>query len=105
MDDVLRCLAEMGGMYPEVVELVRQVGNFQCVTCPIVCDALPQAVSVYELAKGAAEEPSKTDQEIRNAQNDFGATPTLYEKTSTKSPRHVSKESPDGSDRSGHADG
>jgi hypothetical protein len=108
MDDVLRCLADMGGMYPEVVELVRQVANFQCVSCPIVFDALPQAVSVYELAKGAAgtEEPSKTDQEIRNAQNDFGATPTLYEKTSTKTSRHVSKDSPDGSDRaSGHADG
>jgi hypothetical protein len=91
MDDVLHCLADMGGMYPEVVELVRQIADYQCVSCPIAFDALPQAVSVYELAKGATgtEEPSKTDQEIRNAQNDFGATPTLYEKTNAKSSKQI----------------
>jgi hypothetical protein len=86
LEEVLRCLAEMGGMYPEVVELLRQVGNYQCLSCPVAIDALPQAVSVYDLAKAGADkaEAPATDQEIVKAQNDFGATPTLYEKSASR---------------------
>ena len=95
MDDMLRCLAEMGGTYPDVVELFRQVSSFQCASCRIAFDALPQAVSVYELAQGGTVDPqlADSDEEIRKAQSEFGATPALYEKSTSK--RNASKDSAD----------
>jgi hypothetical protein len=89
LEDVVRCLADMGGMYPEVVELLHQIGQYQCLKCPVAVDALPQAVSVYDLAKGGKGDPGlqKTEQEILKAQREFGATPNLYDKSGGKRPR------------------
>jgi hypothetical protein len=89
LDDVLQQLAADGGTYPEVVELLRQVGTYRCASCPVAIDALPQAVSVFDLAReGAANsEMKKPDEEIIKAQGELGATPTLYERTNGQKPR------------------
>ncbi len=80
--DVLHTLADMGGTYPEAVELVNQAGTYNGLSCPVAFDALPQAPSVQALAKKGAEDPDffGTDKEILNAHEDLGATPTLFEK-------------------------
>lgn len=83
--DVLKTLADLGAMYPEVVEVVRQADRCQCLSCPVAIDALPQATSVYELAKeGGSRDPQLLvgAEEIRKARSDFGSTPTLFEKDS-----------------------
>jgi hypothetical protein len=82
LDDVLRTLAELDGAYPDVVDLLRQAGTCHSLTCPVAVDALPQEASVFELAKRGAADPEflKTDQEILNARDDFGATPTLFDR-------------------------
>lgn len=89
LETVLRSMADMGGMYPEVVELLRQAGSCQTMTCGLAIDALPQATSVYELAKNGSENPDfiKTDQEILDAKADFSATPTLFEKSASRRAR------------------
>ena len=90
LNDVLHSLAEMGGMYPEVVELVRQAGTYNGLSCPVAVDALPQAISVYALAKEGANSPEllNTDQEILDARDDLGATPTLFDKSNGRRPQY-----------------
>lgn len=83
LEAVIHCMADMGALYPEVVELLRQVAAYQCLNCPVAVDALPQAPSVFELARrGAAggDLSKPDDQDILKAKDDFGATPSLYEK-------------------------
>jgi hypothetical protein len=82
LEDVLRTLAGMGGTYPEAVELVRQARYCQCVTAKVEADQLPRLVAVQELARAGVKDADGLllDQEIVEAQPDFGATPTLYQR-------------------------
>ncbi len=50
LDDVLRTMAEMGGGYPEAVDLLRKLDDRQALNCPVAAMALPTVVSVEELA-------------------------------------------------------
>jgi len=84
--DIIRTLAEVGGAYPDAVDLLRKADQCRCVTGRVVVDALPQATTVYDLARtGQLEEGEagsdllKTDKEVLDARSDFGATPTLFE--------------------------
>jgi hypothetical protein len=83
LEQILHTLADMGGEYAEAIELLRRAEQLKCLNCPVAVDALPQAISVYELAKAGAGDPEllKTHPEIVNAGEDFGSTPTLFEKT------------------------
>jgi hypothetical protein len=76
-------LGEMGGAYPEAVELVHQAGTYNALSCSVAFDALPQAPSVQALAKKGAEDPDffGTDKEIMSARENLGATPTLFDKS------------------------
>jgi hypothetical protein len=82
VEDLLRTLTGLGGTYAEAVELLRQAHTCKSVSCPVTVDQLPQALSVYELARAgrASSDLLTTDVQILNARPDFGATPTLYEK-------------------------
>jgi hypothetical protein len=83
--EVLKTMADLGAMYPEVVDVLRQADRCQCLSCPVAIDALPQATSVYELAmEGHNRDPQLLvgAEEIRKARSDFGSTPTLFEKES-----------------------
>src|SRR5439155_13789689 len=82
LEEVLRTLADMGGEYADAVEVLRRADQLQCLNCPVAIDALPQATSVYDLAKAGAGDPEllKTHPEIVDARADFSSTPTLFEK-------------------------
>jgi hypothetical protein len=85
LEEILRTLAQEGAMYPDAVELLKQADKGGNLTCRVEVDALPQAISVYALAKvglnkQAGEGGDEIDADILNAKGDFGATPTLYEK-------------------------
>jgi hypothetical protein len=80
LEDVLRTMADLGGMYPEVVEFLRQADQCQCLGCRVRCDALPQAVSVYDLVKSGKDKPGKAGAaEAIPGGQDLGLTPTLFE--------------------------
>ena len=70
------------GEYTDAIEVLRRADQLQCLSCPVMIDALPQATSVYDLAKAGAGDPEllKTNPEILDARADFGSTPTLFEK-------------------------
>lgn len=82
LEDVLRKMAELGATYPDVVELLNQADRCRSLTCRVGVDELPQATSVYELARAGAKDPDflKTDEEIVQARSEFGATPNLFDR-------------------------
>jgi Flagellar P-ring protein len=83
LNDVLHCMADMGGMYPETLELIQQAGQDKSLSCPVAVDAFPRGPSVEDLAKRGTTDPDlqEADPEILQAQNEMGPTPTLYERT------------------------
>jgi len=89
LDDVLHCMADMGAMYPETLELIQQAGHDKALSCPVAVDAFPHGPSVEELAKRGATDPDllQADPEILQAQNEIGPTPTLYERTTSTAKR------------------
>src|SRR5262249_42084574 len=47
--DVLHKLAELGGAYPDAVDLLRQADKGQALSTKVAVDALPQSTSVFDL--------------------------------------------------------
>ncbi|HZY86272.1 MAG TPA: flagellar basal body P-ring protein FlgI [Gemmataceae bacterium] len=80
--DVLRTMAEMGGMYPEAVGLLQQAHSCQCLNCRVRCDALPQAVSPEDLVQMGKNKSGRLDEgvDLVPGGQDLGLTPTLYER-------------------------
>jgi flagellar basal body P-ring protein FlgI len=96
VDDVVRNMARMGARYPEVIEMLHQAGSCKCLSCELAVDALPQAITVKELAKAGIRSKGKeidldedgSDAEIRQAQSEFGITPNIFQKdASRRSPK------------------
>jgi hypothetical protein len=97
LSDVLHTLANMGGTYTEAVDLIHQAGEYNGLSCPVAFDALPQAPSVYALAKKGAQDPDffGSDQEVLDAHEDLGATPTLFDKSDGKPAQLTADADPD----------
>jgi hypothetical protein len=51
LEDVLRAMAELGGAYPDAVDLLRQAEHRRCLTAAVRFDALPVAMPVSDLAR------------------------------------------------------
>ncbi len=80
LEDVLRTMAAEGALYPDAVELLQQANRCDCLSCRVRSDALPQAVTVFDLAKAGknGENLLSPDGEVVAAPQDLGATPTLF---------------------------
>jgi hypothetical protein len=55
VEDVLRTMADMGASYADVVEVLRQANDCRCMTSHVRFNALPQAVTAYDLVKAGKE--------------------------------------------------
>jgi hypothetical protein len=82
LQDVITNMADMGGNYSDIIEMLRRADHLQCLSCKVMVDALPQRVDVVDLAKAGAKDPEllKTHPEILDAQGDFGPTPNLFDR-------------------------
>ncbi len=79
LEDVLRTMADMGGTYAEVVELLRQAQSSQCLSCPVCCDALPPPATVYDLVKlGKGKAANDDDGNDIPGGQDIGSATTLF---------------------------
>jgi hypothetical protein len=89
LDDVLHCMADMGAMYPETLELIQQAAHDKALSCPVAVNAFPRGPSVEELAKRGTTDPDllQADPEILKAQDEILPTPTLYEGTTSTGKR------------------
>ena len=50
LEDILRTVAELGGQYPDVIEILRQVDHRGCMTAKVRFDASPVVVPIEDLA-------------------------------------------------------
>ncbi|HKI36152.1 MAG TPA: flagellar basal body P-ring protein FlgI [Gemmataceae bacterium] len=82
VEDVIHKVAELGGDYAAVTELLRQARRCDCVSCAVEVDALPQAADVYALKRAGqrAKAGAEDDEEVLSSRLNLGATPTLFEK-------------------------
>lgn len=56
LEEVLRTLAELGGQYPDAVDLLSKVNERRCLSCPVKnCTVLPHEVPVTTLAENAKD--------------------------------------------------
>jgi hypothetical protein len=83
LPELIRILANHGASYPEVIEVIRQASACKNLTCRVVTDALPQAITAEQVA-GAGRQDLKKDSpetvQLIKPDANFGATPTLYQK-------------------------
>ncbi len=80
LENVLRAMAAEGAQYPDAVELLQQANRCDCLSCRVRSDALPRAVTVFDLAKAGknGENLLNPEGEVVAAPQDLGATPTLF---------------------------
>lgn len=92
LEEVIRCMAEQGGTYPDAVELLRQADRSKCLNCAVALDPLPSATSIYQLAQaGKNPDQQSLDEEILSARADFSAPPNLFQPSPGIRPRHEEK--------------
>jgi hypothetical protein len=88
VEDVIRKVAELGGEYATVTELLLQARRCDCVSCQVEVDALPQATSVYALRKAGQRAKARAEGQPADADDDellstrlsLGPTPTLFDR-------------------------
>ena len=80
VSEILQTLADMGALYPDVTELLRQADTTQALTCRVRNDALPQAVSVYDLVKAGKMKKGKNEEFglAMDTRPDPSATPNFF---------------------------
>ena len=87
LDEIIRAVADMGGTYPDVVQLIRQADRTGVLSFPLEIDRLPLPNRIYRRSGGEgdlsyeeAEEKPRTFWDRFNPRNIF--TPNPGEKTS-----------------------
>lgn len=78
--DILRTMAALGAGYPEALELIQQADNCKSVSCRVRRDALPQTLTVQELARIArtGKGADLTENDLRRSGSEPGALPGLF---------------------------
>jgi hypothetical protein len=81
VDALLRTLTDMGASYPEVIEILQQADQSRCLSCRLKADALPQLISVEELALAGKKQAdgSTAGADILQTNSEMGATPGLFD--------------------------
>ena len=68
LEEVIRTMADMGGQYPDVVDLLQKAERGKYLSCAVKVDALPQPRSVTDLAQGGRDPNFLTETgELRKA--------------------------------------
>lgn len=81
---ILHTMADLGASYPEMVSMLKEISikEDQKLSCRLRFDALPQAVTVEEIAESGKKKESNILSEINpKATAELGSTPTLFEAT------------------------
>jgi len=82
LDEIIRAVVDMGGTYPDVVQMLRQADMEKVLSCRLEIDCLPEANRVYrrsgdseesDIITGVTEEQSKSFWEKLNPKNLFSA--------------------------------
>ena len=81
LDEIIRAVVDLGGTYPDVVQMLRQADRDKRLSCRLEIDCLPEANRVYRRSDGDAElaleeeKKSKSTWERLNPKNIFAPNP------------------------------
>ena len=92
LEDLLRTMADMGGTYPEALELLQQAHRCDCLSCRVRSRRL--AAGRFRLRPGPRGQDGdvlNADGQIVAAPQDLGGTPTLF---SNRGQRHSKRAAP-----------
>ena len=64
LDEIIRAVAEIGGTYPDVVQLIRQADKTGVLPCPLEIDCLPLPNRIYRRSGGGDEDLSYEEAEV-----------------------------------------
>jgi flagellar basal body P-ring protein FlgI len=76
--DVLKTMAEVGGMYPDAADMLQKANARKALTCRVVMDKLPQAVPIKKLNEAARQDPKMEQEFDLLAEVDAASTPGLF---------------------------
>jgi hypothetical protein len=76
--DVLRTMADLGGMYTDAAELLDKAHERKALSCRLAKDALPQAVPIKRLAVDARQDPRLEQEYDLLAETSAADTPGLF---------------------------
>jgi Flagellar P-ring protein len=81
VDALLRTLADLGASYPEAIEILQQADQSKSLPCRLRADALPQMISVEELAEAGKKKADGTAAGggVLLTNEEIGATPGLFD--------------------------
>ena len=82
LDDIIRAVVDMGGAYPDVVQMLRQADRARVLSCRLEMDCLPESNRVYRRSgddsaldeEEEVEEKPKTFWERMNPRNLFSSS-------------------------------
>ena len=80
LDEIIRAVVDLGGTYPDVVQMLRQADREKRLSCRLEIDCLPEANRVYrrsgdDVEVASEEEKSKSIWERMNPKNIFVPNP------------------------------
>jgi flagellar basal body P-ring protein FlgI len=58
LEEIIRTVVELGGTYPDVVQMLQQAASSGALSCRLEIDALPQPGRSYTRNQGATDEPA-----------------------------------------------
>ncbi|MDR0391126.1 MAG: flagellar basal body P-ring protein FlgI [Planctomycetaceae bacterium] len=61
LDDVIRAVVDIGGTYPDVVQMLCQADQKKCLSCPVKIDSLPEANRFYQRKSEQLPETEQTE--------------------------------------------
>jgi hypothetical protein len=80
LDDVIRAVVDIGGTYPDIVQMLCQADQKKCLSCPLKIDCLPEPNRLYQRKNEQQinEQPEKPKIKLRdrfNIKNWFAPNP------------------------------
>jgi hypothetical protein len=76
--DVLRAMADQGGMYADAADLLQKAHDRKALSCKLAMDKLPRAVPLKKLAEAARQDQFLEQEYDLLAETDAEATPGLF---------------------------
>ncbi|MDR1478533.1 MAG: flagellar basal body P-ring protein FlgI [Planctomycetaceae bacterium] len=81
LDDVIRAVVDIGGTYPDLVQMLCLADQKKCLSCPLKIDSLPEANRFYQRKNETSpkieqtDKPKKTLRDRFNFKNWFSPNP------------------------------
>ena len=84
--DVIKTMAEMGALYPDVAEMLVQARDTRTLNCDLALDALPKVVTIEKLGENANVDPKLENEAelLKSAVPDREGTANVFDRAANR---------------------